>query len=774
MKFRTSRIHARLFLLASLWSAAAFAQTPTPAYTDIVDASVFVGADVITASITVADLPATLPVNQASTPDSYGEYAWEVLFDNDGSGRGWTIGDVLFYFNHYKVPGAAPADLPVNTSFGQCPLLDVRESSTASGGVAGYHVADLCPYMTVNGDTISFSVPRSTHESLAGITPNTAVVFRAFSRGTDGTYYNDYFPESGTNPVIVSDTSPDAFSFAAVTDVASGAVIESGVVVVSGITAAAPIAISGGEYSINGGAWTTATGTVALGNQVKVRLTAPATYGAEGSATLTIGDVSASFTVTTRAFTRVAAVTEVFSNAGTTATVVDGIVQINAAPTQPLAIPSNATVNAVVALNTSAPVQVLSGTNTLDIVRQETDTVMQVVTVGSTPALIPIAGSVSIGAPQGNTSIPVAGGTTGSATVVTSTANTTVVTGPSTTTVGNRVVAVSSGGPVRYSTLTTSRAPRASGTLPTYFDVYPGEAVLADDSGAAGQVRLGSFAQDGSQAGDYLANLPRAASTLQVPRVAGSSERFNGQEWTLLVGQAIAAKLGLGTATSLTQDATTGVMTLVTSNGTYRFLPVGTLALADAALNGGSRAVSVAAIAANLTAILDSSLSFAVAPATAYADLEQALKRLSSTASLEVLGDGVIKASLSGTDYIAQPAAQATDGSTAGCPGFVTENNQLALCDAAGRRQVLNAAFADTDTLISTFEADLGDLSVSNAGSSGRYALLYQGMGFSLYPDIVLATPPSAQAGRLWWLDSASGKIYIRYPNGTAQGFSLQ
>ncbi len=201
---------------------------------------------------------------------------------------------------------------------------------------------------------------------------------------------------------------------------------------------------------------------------------------------------------------------------------------------------------------------------------------------------------------------------------------------------------------------------------------------------------------------------------------------------------------------------------------------MGSLALADAALGTAVRAVSVADIAANLTAILDSSLSFAVAPATAYADLETALKAISNAASLEILGDGVILAKLSGTDYVAQPASQATQGSSSNCPGFVTENNQLALCDATGKRQILNAAFADADTVRDTFRSALSQpsLSVTNTGNSGSYKANVGGASYTLSPSITLATPPTSQAGKLWWQDQ--DKFFIRYPSGQAQGFGVR
>jgi hypothetical protein len=63
---------------------------------------------------------------------------------------------------------------------------------------------------------------------------------------------------------------------------------------------------------------------------------------------------------------------------------------------------------------------------------------------------------------------------------------------------------------------------------------------------------------------------------------------------------------------------------------------------------------------------------------------------------------------------------------------------------------------------------------VINTGADGKYATTVSGTTFTLSPDIALTTPPASQAGRLWWQDASSGKIYVRYPNGSAQGFGLQ
>jgi hypothetical protein len=70
-------------------------------------------------------------------------------------------------------------------------------------------------------------------------------------------------------------------------------------IAVMGITTPAVISITGGQYSINGGAFTSAAGTVRPGDQVRVQMAAPSTYGTTTISILTIDGVSASFSVTT-------------------------------------------------------------------------------------------------------------------------------------------------------------------------------------------------------------------------------------------------------------------------------------------------------------------------------------------------------------------------------------------------------------------------------------------------------------------------------------------
>jgi hypothetical protein len=95
------------------------------------------------------------------------------------------------------------------------------------------------------------------------------------------------------------DTTPDAFSFTAQTGVALSTVITSNAITVAGINSPAPVIITGGTYSINGGAYTAIAGTVTNGQTVAVRHTAAAANSTVTTTTLSIGGVSAAFTSTT-------------------------------------------------------------------------------------------------------------------------------------------------------------------------------------------------------------------------------------------------------------------------------------------------------------------------------------------------------------------------------------------------------------------------------------------------------------------------------------------
>ena len=115
--------------------------------------------------------------------------------------------------------------------------------------------------------------------------------------GSDGSLRKDFWEyDSG-----IPDTIPNQITFADQTNVALTAIVTSNTITVSGINAAASISIIGGTYSINGGAYTSASSTVNNGDTIVVRQTSSGSYSTTTNATLTIGGVSDTFSVTTLA-----------------------------------------------------------------------------------------------------------------------------------------------------------------------------------------------------------------------------------------------------------------------------------------------------------------------------------------------------------------------------------------------------------------------------------------------------------------------------------------
>jgi len=105
---------------------------------------------------------------------------------------------------------------------------------------------------------------------------------------------------SVTTKSALPDTTPDQFTFTDQTGVALNTTITSNMITVSGINAAASITISGGTYSINGGSYTNAMGTINNGNTVTVRQISSGSYSTTTNAILTIGGVSGTFSVVTQ------------------------------------------------------------------------------------------------------------------------------------------------------------------------------------------------------------------------------------------------------------------------------------------------------------------------------------------------------------------------------------------------------------------------------------------------------------------------------------------
>ena len=110
--------------------------------------------------------------------------------------------------------------------------------------------------------------------------------------------------------VTSADITPDAFTFTDVSDQELNvANIESNEITLAGVDAGEdiPISVTGGEYAVstddgsNFGAFTSTATTVQLGHVVKVRGTSSSSYSTAVDVVLTIGGLSDTFSITTRA-----------------------------------------------------------------------------------------------------------------------------------------------------------------------------------------------------------------------------------------------------------------------------------------------------------------------------------------------------------------------------------------------------------------------------------------------------------------------------------------
>jgi hypothetical protein len=146
--------------------------------------------------------------------------------------------------------------------------------------------------------------------SSSGTVANTDTVrVRHTSAATSSTAVNTTLTVGGvsdtfTSTTLAEDATPDPFAFVDQTGVTLDTLLPSNVITVTGINSPATITIpactsSTCEYIINGGAWTSAPGTVTNGQTVQVRQRSATTSYTITHLTLAIGGVSDTFTSTT-------------------------------------------------------------------------------------------------------------------------------------------------------------------------------------------------------------------------------------------------------------------------------------------------------------------------------------------------------------------------------------------------------------------------------------------------------------------------------------------
>ena len=222
-----------------------------------------------------------LPPQWTVTPSTYSSPGY-ISFSINGAEGAYAWLDIAAPPGSVLAPG--PYEGAARAPFrGTSPGIDFSANSHGCNTIAGrFVVLDVA----WNGNTLSrFAADFEQHCEING--PPLYGEIR----------YNSDKPISALKPA--GTTTPNPFGFAPLQMVMPSTLVESSVATIYGINAPSPISIVGGEYSVDGGPWTSAAGTVNNLAHVKVRLTTSAAAGATATATLTVGGLSAVFSART-------------------------------------------------------------------------------------------------------------------------------------------------------------------------------------------------------------------------------------------------------------------------------------------------------------------------------------------------------------------------------------------------------------------------------------------------------------------------------------------
>jgi hypothetical protein len=98
---------------------------------------------------------------------------------------------------------------------------------------------------------------------------------------------------------IQEDKTPDSFTFAPLTDVARDVQLVSETVTISGINTEIAVSISGGEYSIDGGEFTSTAGTINNNQTLQLRTQTPVGFAETKTVVISLSEFSAELELTT-------------------------------------------------------------------------------------------------------------------------------------------------------------------------------------------------------------------------------------------------------------------------------------------------------------------------------------------------------------------------------------------------------------------------------------------------------------------------------------------
>lgn len=181
--------------------------------------------------------------------------------------------------------------------------LSAKVGSSVTQSVSVTNTGDTDLSYTASSDSGWLTIPSGYSGSIAvGATATLSLQGSCMAAGSSSGHITvSAAGMSKTVSVVLTcaalDTTPDPFLLLPVTNAALGSSVMSNEIVVTGLDSPAPTSVTGGSLLVNGAA-SSAT-TVVNGDKVKVQVTSSASANTATNAVLTIGGVSATFTVIT-------------------------------------------------------------------------------------------------------------------------------------------------------------------------------------------------------------------------------------------------------------------------------------------------------------------------------------------------------------------------------------------------------------------------------------------------------------------------------------------
>jgi len=315
--------------------------------------------------------------------------------------------------------------------------------------------------------------------------------------------------------------------------------------------------------------------------------------------------------------------------------------------------------------------------------------------------------------------------------------------------------------------IVTNGSASVSGATIAGGKIYVGENALVTAAGTVSSVTLGSRSGVGA-VGDSLviANIPASlTSSASIPNLKGSVARIGGAQTLEQMILTVAPGMSLG-AGGQTPFGTIPVS--ATGNLTAYLRPVGPVVIDATKPDGMSVSED------GMIRLVKSGVVVNFAPT--FPDVHKFSTDLSTAvmgATTRIATNGAMVVTAGGSQLVMQPGLVVTPGAATGTAGFESDSKgNFVYRDTNGGRQTLYPMFLDTKTLGDVLRTNLGASTSVVTDFTGSASVRVGGTpSFTLTPDYLLTSVPAAQAGKAWWADSPSGKLYIVNADGTAQGF---